>query len=150
MNGLATRQPTITWASFLYLARSKLRLCSANHTPGFWSNLPCDYPSTAWLNSEQETENGPWTSVDQDLERNMASLGHVCDTYHVATTLPISAWLYPLPMYSFCFVRKCLIQLWKETFPYPFIYLWEMTTFQTFLQSVGVVEGYYQSWYGNV
>ena len=38
---------------------SKLRLCSANHRPGYWSNLSCDWPSTAWAYSEQETENGP-------------------------------------------------------------------------------------------
>ena len=36
------------WAHFLSLARSKLRLYSANHRPGYWSNLPCDWPSTAW------------------------------------------------------------------------------------------------------
>ena len=35
------------WARFLFLARSKLRLCSANHRPGYCSNLPCDWPSTA-------------------------------------------------------------------------------------------------------
>ena len=44
---------------FLSSARSKLRLCPANHRPGYWSNLPCDWPSTAWAYSEQETENGP-------------------------------------------------------------------------------------------
>ena len=49
----------ISWARFLSLARGKLRLCSANHRPGYWSNLPCDWPSTAWAYSEQETENGP-------------------------------------------------------------------------------------------
>ena len=48
------------WARFLSLAQSKLRLCSANHRPGYWSNLPCDWLSTAWAYSEQETENGPW------------------------------------------------------------------------------------------
>ena len=48
-----------TRARSLSLARSKLRLCSANHRPGYWSNLPCDWPSTAWAYSEQETENGP-------------------------------------------------------------------------------------------
>ena len=50
------------WTRFLSLAQSKLRLCSANNTnrPGYWSNLPCDWPSTAWAYSEQETENGPW------------------------------------------------------------------------------------------
>ena len=47
-------------ARFLSLARSKLRLCSANHRPGYWSNLPCDWPSTVWAYSKQETENGPW------------------------------------------------------------------------------------------
>ena len=41
-----------TWARFLSLARSKLRLCSANHRPGYWSNLPCDWRSTAWAYSE--------------------------------------------------------------------------------------------------
>ena len=44
---------------FLSLARSKLRLCSANHRPGYWSNLPCDWRSTAWASSKQETGNGP-------------------------------------------------------------------------------------------
>ena len=50
-----------TWARFLSFARSKLRLCSANHRSGYWSNLPCDWLSTAWAYSEQETENGPWS-----------------------------------------------------------------------------------------
>ena len=35
-------------------------LCSTNHRPVYWSNLPCDWLSTAWAYSEQETENGPW------------------------------------------------------------------------------------------
>ena len=38
----------------------KLRLCSANHRPGYWSNLTCDWPSTAWAHSKQETENRTW------------------------------------------------------------------------------------------
>ena len=46
-------------AYFLSLAWSKLRLCSANHRPGYWSNLAYDWPSTAWAYSKQETENGP-------------------------------------------------------------------------------------------
>ena len=40
-----------SWVCFLSFARSKLRLCSANHRPGYWSNLPCDWPSTAWAYS---------------------------------------------------------------------------------------------------
>ena len=40
----------------------KLRLYSANPRPGYWSNLPCDWPSTAWAYSELETENGPCSS----------------------------------------------------------------------------------------
>ena len=47
-------------ACFLSLAQSKLRLWQANHWPGYWSYLPCDWLSTAWAYSEQETENGPW------------------------------------------------------------------------------------------
>ena len=51
-------------ARFLSLARSKLRLCSANHRPGYCpANMSCDWPSTAWAYSEQETENGPWSST---------------------------------------------------------------------------------------
>ena len=41
----------MTRAPFLSRALSKLRLCSANHRPGHWSNLPCDWLSTAWAYS---------------------------------------------------------------------------------------------------
>ena len=44
---------------FVSLAWSKLILCSTNHRPCYWSNLPCDWPSSAWAYSEQETENRP-------------------------------------------------------------------------------------------
>ena len=44
-------------ARFLSLVQRKLRLCSTNLRPGYWSNLPCDWPSTAWAYSEQLTEN---------------------------------------------------------------------------------------------
>ena len=47
------------WAHFLLHAQSKLRLCSANQRPGYWSNLLCDWPSRVWAYSEQETENEP-------------------------------------------------------------------------------------------
>ena len=52
--------PVVIWAHFLSLARSKLRLCSANHRAGYFSNLACDWLSIVWAYSEQETENGPW------------------------------------------------------------------------------------------
>ena len=48
-----------TRTRFLSLAWRKLRLCSANHRPGYWNNLPSDWPSTAWAYSERETENEP-------------------------------------------------------------------------------------------
>ena len=35
-------------ARFLSLARNKLRLCSANHRAGYFSNLACDWLSIAW------------------------------------------------------------------------------------------------------
>ena len=53
------------WARFLSLPQSKLRLCSANHRPGYWSNLPCDWLSTAWAYSEEKTENRPWSNLKQ-------------------------------------------------------------------------------------
>ena len=46
-------------ARILFLARSKIRLCSANHRAGYFSNLTCDWLSVLWAYSEQETKNGP-------------------------------------------------------------------------------------------
>ena len=54
-------QHCVPWARFLSLVRSKLRLCSANHRAGYFSNLACDWLSIVWAYSEQETENGPWS-----------------------------------------------------------------------------------------
>ena len=50
-------------ARFLSLAWSKLWLCSAHNRPGYLSNLPCDWPGTAWANAKQATENGPWPAI---------------------------------------------------------------------------------------
>ena len=61
-NGLAPdRHQANVWtrARFLCFAWSKLRLCSANHRTGYFSNLACDWLSIVWGYSEQETENGP-------------------------------------------------------------------------------------------
>ena len=49
-----------TRACFLSLTQGKIRLCSANHWAGYFSNLACDWLSIVWAYSEQETENGPW------------------------------------------------------------------------------------------
>ena len=53
------------WAQslYLFLARSKLRLCSANHRAGYFSNLACDWLSIVWAYSEQETENDPMSCM---------------------------------------------------------------------------------------
>ena len=47
-------------ARFLSLTRSKLRLCSANHRAGYFSNLACDWLSIVWAYSKQKTENRHW------------------------------------------------------------------------------------------
>ena len=61
------------WARFLSLARSKLRLCSANHRAGYSSNLACDWLSIVWAYSEQKTENGPrWNRIGTKLDSVMA------------------------------------------------------------------------------
>ena len=44
---VAWRHQAMIWARFLSLTRSKMRLCSAIHRPCYWSNLSCDWPSTA-------------------------------------------------------------------------------------------------------
>ena len=48
-------------ARFLSFARGKLRLCSANHRAGYFSNLTYDWLTIVWAYSEQETENRPIT-----------------------------------------------------------------------------------------
>ena len=50
-------------ARFQSLARSKLWLSSANHRPGYWSNLPCDWPSTAWAYPSKRQKTGPGLTV---------------------------------------------------------------------------------------
>ena len=54
-----------TWqdikARFLSLARSKLRLCSANHRAGYVNNLSCYWLSIVWTYSKEEAENRPST-----------------------------------------------------------------------------------------
>ena len=35
-------------------------ICSANHRPGYWSNLACHWSTTVWAySSEEETKTGP-------------------------------------------------------------------------------------------
>ena len=109
-------------AHFLPLARSKLRLCSANNTPGYWSNLSCHWPSTAWAYSEQETEIGPmcldlpkkaptlivccisvsprkcyWDGVDKDishafLQSNYRRTQRVFERFAVDKIRPFNIW----------------------------------------------------------
>ena len=50
-----------SWARFLSPARSKLKLCSADHRTCDFSNLTRDWLSIIWAYSEQERENGPWS-----------------------------------------------------------------------------------------
>ena len=71
-----------TWARFLSLTRSKLRLCSANHRAGYFSNLACDWLSIVWAYSEQETENGPWFSILYQIGQGGFSGSHL-STSHV-------------------------------------------------------------------
>ena len=59
-------------AHFLSLARSKLRLCSANHRTGYFSNLACDWLSIVWAYSEQETENRPRSTLVQKMACHQA------------------------------------------------------------------------------
>ena len=48
------------WARFLSLSWSKLRMCSAKHRVGYFSNLVFDWLSIVWAYSQQgTTANGP-------------------------------------------------------------------------------------------
>ena len=63
------------WVRFLSLAWSKLKICSANHRPFCWSKLSCDWRSTAWFYSEQETE-WPWSMRGSSLMQPWRRLRH--------------------------------------------------------------------------
>ena len=51
------------WAHILSLTQNNLRLCSANHRPGYFSNLACDWLSIVWAYSEQETRYEKWVNT---------------------------------------------------------------------------------------
>ena len=64
-------------ARFRSFTRRKLRLWPANHRPGYWSNLPCDWPCIAWAYSEQEP--GMWLaehslSLHRARDRKLAQI----------------------------------------------------------------------------
>ena len=71
-------------ARLLSLARSKLRLCSANHRAGYFSNLACDWLSLVWAYSEQETENGP---NSRGMPRNYRPLIVTKSVHYIAECL---------------------------------------------------------------
>ena len=98
--------PGDTWACFPSLARKKLRLCSANHRPGYWSNLPCDWPSTAWAYSEQETENGPWS---QGISMHRIDL--ICMEYCLAHTWRVNL-LLKISVYNTDLLLKISVCVW--------------------------------------
>ena len=72
----ARARSSLTRARFLSFARSKLRLCSANHRAGYFSNLACDWLSIVWVYSEQETENGPRSRPVFEVDVNTLRLRH--------------------------------------------------------------------------
>ena len=91
-----TDGPTATRVHFLSLTQNKLGLCSANHRPGYWSNLPCDWLSKAWAYSENETENGPRLGLSCSLAASGARLcllGHWLHGQHVKQGNPCQAGL---------------------------------------------------------
>ena len=78
-----------TRTHFLSLAWSKLRLCLANHRRGYWSNLPCDWPNTAWAYTEQETENRPRSSSATIWHFQMRPSSSMNDSVHLSVCLSV-------------------------------------------------------------
>ena len=101
----------MTWARFLTLARSKLRLCSANHRPGYWSNLPCDWPSTAWAYSDQEPETGPVFLCIC----NRHDIDHVLPKYSVVCTIRVKyQWQnWKLMCFKYAYVSQWQSRAWS-------------------------------------
>ena len=83
----------ITTACFLSLARSKLRLCSANHRAGYFSNLACDWLSIVWAYSELETENGPTSPRSKWVEWQCLPLCNIFIWVKFQWTLNYGWWI---------------------------------------------------------
>ena len=109
---------SVHWVRFLSFARSKLRLCSANHRPGYWSNLTCDCPSTVWAYSEKETENGPWfhqrCSHTRDHDKRLTQPTARITTYTVSFFPSMTGWgaVSDLSLF-FHLSQKCIHGLWR-------------------------------------
>ena len=116
MSMFATFQviPCMFRARFLFLTLSMLRLCSANHRPGYWSNLPCHWRSTAWAYSEQETRNGPCKR--DNLKHH--ELVHDALNHHAfkGMTWNIIIWFMTLQSCSSCWTHEGRLEL-SETIP---------------------------------
>ena len=98
----------MSWACFLSLARSKLRLCSASHRPGYWSNLPCDWPSAAWAYSEQETENRPSTKSALNMFPFYIAVEDIyAGRDFLYTQEPV--WTYFSPLLQFFFIQDNIL-----------------------------------------
>ena len=80
-------------ARFLPLAPSKLKLCSANHRAGYFSNLAGDWLSIVWAYSEQETENRPWwfETPSRPLWRHCNEFQIICRYRVLANHVSINA-----------------------------------------------------------
>ena len=115
----------VTRARSLSLVRSKLRLCSVNHRPAYWSNLPCDWPSTTWAYSEPNTKNGPspamvnsmtWLWVEKQTCNTLSNLKSSLDYslnfgYVLKTATIYETWLVSSPQQE----ATCCMHLQKQT-----------------------------------
>ena len=85
----------LTRARFLSLTWSKLRLCSANHRAGYFSNLACDWLSIVWAYSKWETDNGPRFAHPRynfSPFCNSVNTHTFCFVFYPAWWLTIAAW----------------------------------------------------------
>ena len=112
----------VWWARLLYLAQSRLRLCSANHRPGYLSNLPCDWPSAAWAYSKQETENGlrfSWRAIF-DITACVilpSSCDHIAYECHILQVLKTN-YKKSYPHRTVCiFVGYAAVYIWALSLP---------------------------------
>ena len=94
----------LLWACFLTLARSKLRLCSANHMPGYWSSLPCVWQAQTELILSKGQKTGPgrhgtcWRQTSSAVTRRAGTL----------TTLPCLCGYCPENMVIRSHIHDCL------------------------------------------
>ena len=97
------------WVRFLSLARNKLWLCSANDRPGYWSNLPCDWPSIAELTPSKRQKT---SKLETQEKLEQLETDHIIPNHQTISHFPRHIWNENITFISSCCFVKAVNSMW--------------------------------------